>query len=117
MLNVNRKYLEILRVEIAGLEEDIRVLIEHCKQERESGRLTNYVFMENLALFENEILGVNMFRNIVDEIDPDRFDSLDALVSHLKDTFREKLQERGLVKLISVYVSRKLDKVARYVEH
>ena len=115
MHKVNEKYLAILRVELEDLQEDIEELIAQITQEREEGGLTNYVFMENLALFRNELLGVDAFGRILDQLDPGAFATLDELVEHLKNTFRAKVKDAGLAKAIEVYVERKLEKVRQYV--
>lgn len=115
MRKVNEVYLSILRLELEDLHEDIEVMIEACKKEKEKGRLTNYVFMENLALFKNELLGVNAFGKIVEETDPTAFDTLETMVNHLKMRFREKIKTTGLAEVICIYVDRKLEKVQKYV--
>ena len=115
MRRINEFYISILRIELKDLQEDIEVLIQKCTEERERGNLTNYVFMENLALFKNELLGVDAFGRILDETDPKAYDALDEMVEDLKQKFQAKVKASGLAEAINVYVERKLRKVARYV--
>jgi len=115
MRKANEVYLSILRLELEDLHEDIEVMIEACTKEKEKGRLTNYVFMENIALFKNELLGVDAFGKIVDETDTAAFDTLEAMVNHLKMRFKEKIRTAGLAEVICIYVDRKLEKVQKYV--
>ena len=115
MRNVNEAYLAILKIEMADLHDDIQVLIDECTKEREQGGLTNYVFMENLALFKNELLGVDAFQKVIDDTDIGSFPTLDEMVDHLTVTFREKAKVCGLAEVINIYVARKLDKVRKYV--
>ena len=115
MRRINEFYISILRIELKDLQEDIEVLIEKCTEERERGNLTNYVFMENLALFKNELLGVDAFGRILDETDPKAYDALDEMVEELKQKFQAKVKASGLAEAINVYVERKLREVARYV--
>lgn len=115
MRNLKGKFIGILRVELRDLQEDIEDLIEQTTKERERGNLTNYVFIQNLALFKNELLGVNAFGRILDELDVEPFGTLDELVDHLKSSFRARVKAAGLAEAINVYVERKVDKVRRYV--
>jgi len=117
MPKIKEKYLSILRVELEDLQEDIETLIKQTTKEREAGNLTNYVFLENLALFRNELLGVDAFGTILEQLVPDDFATLDEMVDHLKIAFRAKVKACGLAEVIDVYVERKLDKVQQYVTH
>ncbi len=115
MRKINEAYLSILKIELNDLYEDIEVLIEQCTQERESGRITNYVFMENLALFKNELLGVDAFEKIVRGTDPAAYGSLDEMLDHLKACFNDKIRSSGFPEVIRIYIERKLEKVRQYV--
>lgn len=117
MHRINENYLAILRLELKDLQEDIEVLIEQCTKARDEGSVTNYVFMENLALFRNELLGVDVFGKVLDVTDPGAYPTLDALVEHLKTDFQAQVKARGLAELINIYVGRKLEKVRQYVLH
>jgi len=111
----NEAYLAILKIEMADLQGDIQILIDECTKAKEEGGVTNYVFMENLALFKNELLGVDTFEKVIEDTNPASFRTLDSLVDHLSRTFREKTKAFGLAEVINIYVARKLDKVRKYV--
>lgn len=115
MRKMKRRYIEILRIELEDLKEDLELLIEESKRDRRDGCLTDHVFFANLALFKNELLGVDTFFKIVNEIDPEEFEDVNALVGHLRTVFREKVKFYDLAEAINVCVERKLMKVARYV--
>ena len=115
MRRMKRRYIEILRIELEDLKEDLELLIDESKRDRKSGRLTDHVFFANLALFKNELLGVDTFFKIVNEIDPEKFEDVNGLVDHLRTVFREKVKFYDLAEAINVCVERKLMKVARYV--
>ena len=108
-------YLFILKLELKDLQDDISLLIDACQREKEECRITNYVFLENLALFKNEILGVNVFESIIDQINPHDYDNLDKLIDNLKKLFSEKMVEYGIERAIDLSILRKMDKVKRYV--
>jgi len=115
MPRMKENYLKILAIEIEDLREDIDALIERCAREREAGRLSQYVCLQNLALFKNEILGLNAFGRIVRETDPAGFETLDAMIDHLRDRFRKLARDAGFADAVAVYIDRKLAKVAKYV--
>jgi len=115
MRNEKESYLSILKAELKDLQRDIEFLIEQSEKEKEAGKITNYVFMENLALFRNELLSVNAFDRVIDETDITKFDDLPKLIDHLKDCFRAMVKDAGLAKAINIPVERKMNKVADYV--
>lgn len=116
MATTSEKYLAVLRLELADVQHDIEALIEGITKERESGELTNYVFLENLALFRNELLAVNAFDRILDKVDPVAHAELHELVDYVRTSFRAQVEAGGFAEAIIGYVERKLDKVERYVD-
>ena len=115
MKHRKRHFLAILKVELDDLHADIEQLINECNKEHEGGKLTDYVCLENLCVFKNELLGVDVFARIIDTTDPDQFESLTELKANLKNAFREKIRAAGLVPAIVRYVERKMNKVEGYV--
>ncbi len=112
---VKENYLRILRIELEDLQIDIERLIEECRKNKEMGSYSEKVFLQNLATFKNELLGVHAFQHVLDEIDPGQFDTLQEMVEYIRRRFQQLIHEHGLVPALSIYVNRKLDKVARYV--
>jgi hypothetical protein len=115
MREKNKNYLSILSIELLDLQTDIEALIENCTHEKEHGTMTEHVFMSNLTLFRNELLGVNVFGKIVDNTDPGGFPTLDEMIDYLKKRFDHEIRACGLSRAIYYYTERKMDKVARYV--
>lgn len=110
-----KHYLQILKIELEDLREDLEIMIEECKGNYEKEAITEHVFLANLTVFKNELLGVHEFFKIVDETDPDTFENLDAMVDHLRKCFKQKINTYGLAEAVNICVDRKLDKVAKYV--
>lgn len=115
MREVKKNYIKILKLELEDLEIDIERLIESCEEASEYSDLSENVFLENLALFKNELLAVNVFENMLDKVDIEQFDNLDDMVQFIKNSFEEKVRILGFAKAINRYVERKLIKVADYV--
>jgi hypothetical protein len=100
---------------LEDLREDLEMMIEECKGNYEKEAITEHVFMANLTVFKNELLGVDEFFKIVDETEPDTFENLDAMVEHLRERFKQKIDTYGLAEAVNVCIDRKLGKVAKYV--
>ena len=115
MRSVKKHYLAILSVELDDLKEDIEHLITELEQSKNQHRCTEHVFLHNLTLFRNELLGVNAFHKILDEIDPADYTALEEMINEIKTRFKLRVQMYGLAEVINLLIERKLDKVARYV--
>ena len=115
MNTVNKKYIHILKLELEDLEIDIQKLIEHCEETSKTSDLKCNVFLENLALFNNELLAVDIFAKMLDTIDVDKFETLNDLVRQIKSSFEKKVEALGLARAITRMVDRKLEKVADYI--
>jgi hypothetical protein len=115
MRETKKYYLKILRIEIEDLREDIEFLIKELERERESELLSEYVFLENLTVFHSELYGVDFFFKVLDDINPDNFESLDEMISFIEESFKIKIKQAGLPDALNIYVKRKLLKVRDYI--
>lgn len=116
MRATKQNYIAILRIELQDLSIDLERLIERCLTGMEQGTISQNVFMQNLAIFKNELLGLHSFQKILDAIDPEAYPDLDSMIEDIRRRFRALLRSHGLVDALQLYVNRKLDKVARYVK-
>jgi hypothetical protein len=117
MREILKKYVQILKLELEDLEIDIQKLIENCEKTSKTSDLKINVFLENLQLFNNELLAVDIFEGMLDKVDISKFESLDELVQHIRKSFEAKVDALGLAKAINRMVDRKLQKVADYLSH
>lgn len=109
------KYLKILRIELEDLQSDIEFLIDKYKQRRKNEEITDYVFLENLAVLKNEICGISSFNKIIDSIDPADYEDIDGFIRDMKARFKKRIEECGLAQVIYPLIKRKLEKVHTYV--
>jgi hypothetical protein len=116
MRNKTKYYIAFLRIELEDLQEDLELLIARCESNFKEERITERVFRENVALFRNELMGLNDFARIVDQTDPSEFENLDELIRHLREVFVDLIRTRDLAQALKVCVDRKLAKVARYMD-
>ena len=116
MRAAKQNYIAILRIELEDPNQDIERLAEECSKGHDAGYLSENVFMQNLATFKNELLGVHSFQHILDEIDPNDYETVDEMIEDIRKRFQHLIRSHGLVDALKIYVNRKLDKVARYIK-
>ncbi|MBN2445060.1 MAG: hypothetical protein JXJ04_27135 [Spirochaetales bacterium] len=109
------KFLKILQIEMEDLESDIEYLIERLKQRSEKQEITDYVFMQNLAVLKNQICGISSFMKIVDSIDPNDYKDIESFLCDVKARFTARIDEYGLGSGIYTLIQRKIDKVYMYI--
>jgi hypothetical protein len=112
---IKRKYLDILRIEVEDLIEDIGLIVNEYTERRDRGEITNYVFLENLAVLHNELLGVDDMMEMLDSVDPESYSNLDELVADIEVKIKNKIKNSHLAEALYPLVKRKLEKVSRYV--
>ena len=115
MRQSKKHYLEILKIEVEDLREDLELMIEECRKNYQTEKITEHVFLANLTLFKNELLGLDEFTRIVDRTECDSFESLETMIDCMRKHFREKINTYGLAEALYICIERKLNKVARYV--
>lgn len=115
MRQVKKNYLAILAIELDDLKDDIEHLISELECNKRDHRCTEHVFLHNLTLFRNELLGVDAFHKILDEINPENYETLDDMIEEIRKRFQLRVQMYGLAEAIHLLIDRKLGKVAKYV--
>ena len=114
---MKKKYLDILKIEIHDLTDDIGLLVDEYRKRKEKDEITNYVFLENLAVLHNEMQGVDNLVEILSDVDPDTYTDLDEMVIDIKKRMRDRIRTSNLAEALYMLVSRKVDKVATYIHH
>lgn len=116
MIHKREVFIKILLLELEDLEEDINLLIKECEDRHCKSEISEYVFLENLAILKNEMFGVESFANDVKNIDALSFKNVDELLEALKEIIGNRIREKGLAKSVQILVERKMNKVAQYVK-
>ena len=115
MKEVKQSFKEIMFIELRDLRQDLELLIEDNRQRSQNTTISERVFQENIALFKNELIGLNEFTDILEETNPKDFANLDNLIQELSQKFRKKVRASDLAEAIIICVERKMQKVANYV--
>jgi hypothetical protein len=116
MKHLKERFIKILKIELDDLKEDVEQLISQCQAEVEHPKHSVHVYLENLAVLKNELLGVGHFAKLLDGLDPEAHADLDAMISHIQKAFATEIERCGLARAAVVLVSRKIDKVRKFVE-
>ncbi len=112
------KFIKILIVELEDLDKDIKMLIDECTNKHSHDQISEYVYLENLAVLQNELFGVEGFIDDVKSINLDKFESVEELMNSLTNQLKDRIHEKGLVHSIMLLVERKIKKVYIFVvEH
>jgi len=117
MLKKREAFLKILYIELEDLNEDISILIEECEKKHCNEEISNYVFLENLAVLKNELFGVKSFLDDVKNIDPVNYENLNLLIEDLTSILEKRIHEKGIAHSIVNLIERKMNKVKTYVDH
>ncbi len=111
-----RKYIDILRIELEDLEEDLLVMAQIYQEREKKDEITEFVFLENVSLLQSEISGIDNILNELNEIDPGEFPTIDAFVESVDAAFRSKTEAAGFPDAVYALVKRKLSKVSKYIQ-
>ena len=114
-MSVHSKYISILLLELESLEEDVTLLIDAYKDRKEKGEITDYVLLENLAVLKSEIHGLESFRRLLTELDPESYEDLDSLVQDIRSRIKSIMDGSSFPESLYPLVLRRLAKVARFV--
>jgi hypothetical protein len=109
------RYLDILRIEVEDLIEDIGLVVEVYKKRKERGEITNYVFLENLAVLIHEKKGLNNLMELLGSIDAESYSDLKEMIGDIEKKIISRINDSHLEEALLPLVKRRLKKVARYV--
>ncbi len=115
MRQSKKHYLAIMKIELEDLKEDLELMIETCVQDKETDKITEHVYMANLTLFRNELLGVGDFMKILNHTNPDDYSDLDEMIQYLEIEYANRIKILGLAEAIHICIKRKLSKVKKYI--
>ncbi|MBN1604214.1 MAG: hypothetical protein JW915_21570 [Chitinispirillaceae bacterium] len=116
MLEKVTMFLQMFTMELEDLHKDIELLIEKYKDEHDHEVISNYVFLENLALMKNELFGIDSFLQEVKEIVPASYTDVHDLITHLKKQLLNRCHEKGIASSAFILSERKMNKVLSYID-
>lgn len=109
------KFLRVLRVELEDLEEDLNDLVVLTQERMDRRQITNYVYQENTGLLLNELSCLRDVLATLAEVDTARFTSAEAMIDEVQRTILERARKCAFPEVVASLVTRKIEKVRRYV--
>ena len=111
-----RKFIGILTVELADMQEDVAALIAEARHKRLEEKCTEYVFKENRALYECEIAALKDIAGEIASRGLEATDSVEAAVESIMDFVPKLVHEKNYPAYTVDLFTRKVEKIGRFVE-
>ena len=109
-------FLRLLHMELEDMQEDIEALKRHCAAQREQGQISDYVFRENMAAYDNFAADLVHLMRTFDAVEHEEAADIPALIACLRGRCEAHLADRGLGRGLVTTLARKMQKIARYLE-
>jgi len=109
-------FLKMCRAEIEDLLEDMGVVEERLRDRFSKSEVTNYVYMENDAVFRIEFATLIGILKLIDGIELSDYTSVKALWDDLDKKIQNFVDEESAPLLVYEVMSRKLKKINSYVQ-
>ncbi|MGL1894130.1 MAG: hypothetical protein OCD02_21050 [Spirochaetaceae bacterium] len=87
------KYLKIFKIELTNLIDDVSALINYEKELHESRAHSNFVYLENLVVLKDEIMGINGILGHIDDMANELDDT--NYIDDLLVSIESFIQKRG----------------------
>ena len=97
-------------------ETHIEAMIAECLEKKQRHEMTEHVFYGNRAVLKNEEHGIDHFIRIIDRLDPDAFEDIDAMIATIRTRFLNEIELTGLARAAYIFADRKVTKVERYIK-
>ena len=110
-----KKFVDILRIELEDLEEDINTLAEITEARCKEHAITEYVCMENVGLLRQEFAGIREVLDDLQTVEIGKDETFQDFVDHLKERFRRVIHNSAYPDAVYIFVERKVQKVADYI--
>ncbi len=109
------KFINIFRIELEDLEEDINDLLEILEKRKDSQEITNYVYMGNKGILLSEISCVRELLDTLSTIDAYQYESVEVMIAEVKKMLFERIRDCAAPEVVHHLVERKFEKVCTYV--
>lgn len=111
-----RKFIGILTVELADMQEDLAVLIAEAERKRNEERYTEYVLKENCALYKSEIDALKDISGEIASRGLESSDSVETAIESILGRIPALIREKDYPAYTFDLVARKIEKIRRFVE-
>ncbi|MDC7221651.1 MAG: hypothetical protein PQJ59_17090 [Spirochaetales bacterium] len=115
MNNPAAAFITILEIELKDLEEDIQLIMANDEVRRNHEEISNYVYLENVALLKKELFDVDGVIQKVQKMNPADYSSQKEVADTLLADLRDKVERKIFPPVLLTMLERKFDKVTRYI--
>lgn len=110
------QFIKVLNIELEDLKMDIEMMIREAEKAKVTERITNYVFMENLVVFRDEISAVDSLRGLIEKsCAQNSCVDVEDLKESLKEQLHKRLKELKMPHIMDEWIDRKIDKAYLYL--
>jgi len=110
-----RHFLRLFRVELDDLVDEMKLLVDRMESRYASGEISEYVHLENLALYRREIDAFAKFAGIVDGIDPSLYKCTSDIEADLLARSRDYVSRLEDPEAVYILLKRKIEKVGKFI--
>lgn len=115
MTEKKNMFLKILKVELEDLHDDIVIMIEENKNAKGKEEISNYVFLENLSVLNNEILGIDIISSSIKNTDSEKFATLNELIADIESRIHKAMRENHIIKGLFRLIEKRIKRAHDYV--
>lgn len=109
MVHQKEQFIKILKIELTNLVEDISDLISYEKELHDKEKHSNFVYLENLVVLKDEIMGINGVLGELDRLEKSM--TIENFVQELEFKLKEFITKRGYPLAVNELLKRKIKKV------
>ena len=109
------KFMQILKVELEDLEEDINTLVDLTEERRLQRQISEYVGLENISLLRQEFAGIKDVLENIKRLDMIENESFPDFVERLKTRIREVIVSSSYPDAVYIFIDRRIQKVVEYI--
>ena len=109
------KFLSILKIELEDLEQDLVSLEDSYRQKWEEDKISNYVFLENMAVLREELTGIHKILGDLTTVNSSSFSNIDEFIEHILTIIKENRKNIDLPEGVYRLLRRKIMKVRNFI--
>jgi len=115
MKATKKQFITLLSMTMEDMEADVEDLMKHCEAQKEQHEISEYVFRENMTVYENLRAGIRCMRKLLEEIDLDSHAEIEDLITALEANCRDHLAEGGYAPGLASTLKRKMERIVQYM--
>lgn len=109
MTQSKEQYLKIFKFELTNLMDDISDLIKYEKELHDMNKHTNFVYLENLVVLKDEIMGINGILGKIDDLTGSLTE--DNFIEELQKSIQNFVDKRGYPPAVMELIKRKIKNI------